>query len=529
MNIVKLRERLMAGKRIRKPIARTVLSYRAQPEELLRMPDLRIPAERMTGRIPDSFVPASADPVMVADHLELEDKKREEFIGRLEKVVEMHTEKMRRVIKFHPKPFTVSRVLEIGNARVMLGSKMKLSGYDAIPVYIEKAGDRTRLVFAYKSKSHECWRRFAGSYAGVFHKGPDEYLQNFDWRIQKALDEVSQSVTRTRITKGKKHLLDIDHFCPTDSQTPYILKEAAMALIIGSEILLQEAHEQPYDDKRYSRPTKLLDYWLDGDVQGPYGEYINLIVASGDYIYCVALTEDGIFPKFAQRNVPVPEINAAGAPLHGASIPDEHKWIFTPIVEYNRKKNKEMVSRVPEVDIDATLSLNQNRIRIRKVHEFSQSPLFELGNGLAPLSLLMRTQCFDHAVGRIREIKESGGVLPLSGQRPNGNAEGADSIEVARRLNKLMRAFMQFRRGVLVEHTKAGRSLMLKYAVYERELALFKRYAEYLKAWDDNDEVPDFAMNVVRNRFRKLAEQWACDMHAETAQNLIGLDGTPSD
>jgi hypothetical protein len=70
---------------------------------------------------------------------------------------------------------------------------------------------------------------------------------------------------------------------------------------------------------------------------------------------------------------------------------------------------------------------------------------------------------------------------------------------------------------------------MLKYAVYERELALFKRYAEYLKAWDDNDEVPDFAMNVVRNRFRKLAEQWACDMHAETAQNLIGLDGTPSD
>jgi hypothetical protein len=269
---------------------------------------------------------------------------------------------------------------------------------------------------------------------------------------------------------GKRGLMKLKDFCPSECQPTEKLEDAAKSHIMASEAYLQN-------------------------------------------VYCVAVTEDGIFPKFVQSHDLVPEINMAGAPALGISIPEEYAWIFTPIVEYKREGYK--VKGLSGIEVGDTWTYGIDRVRIKGVHDHSRSPLFKLSNGLHEITLLIRRDQKEQAQRKVARMFEEGS-LPLSDERPEANGGPEIDQAMALRLNTLLKAFERYMKGRLDPHTQHGRKKMLELHLRDRDIALFKRYSDYLKGFDDNPAGLPSAMAIVRNKLLREAEQFSSDMYEKT-------------
>jgi hypothetical protein len=295
-------------------------------------------------------------------------------------------------------------------------------------------------------------------------------------------------------------------------------------LIVLEEAALQKAMRsgaEPFDiNDTGNQPTTLVNYWWAGSPHGAYGRHMNLIASSKDYLYCIAITDDGLFPKYIQ-DIRAGGINSAGAPSRGVPIPRELKWLLTPIVEYNGEKKYALEHRHSNLAIVPTLALGGSRVRIFGAHETPKSPLFELNNGLADLYRLLREGRYDAVQSRLEEIGENGGALPLLSQRPPDIVDKRIRHLADKRLEELFTAYNLLCEGKLGPDTQSGRANMELFRITERELELFRRYREFIKSWMDDlgaERPPQFAVEQLTVRFDRMAVQWAKDMRCGTTR-----------
>ncbi len=322
--------------------------------------------------------------------------------------------------------------IEFDSRRVMFGSPLKTGKYESIPVYIDDESGQTRLVLAYRSGSQGCWRRFAGFMSGIFWKGESEHLQNFDFRIQMKLDAIYESMPAQAVLGPDGNPFSLQDLgisaegvCRGDSE----IYGNSIALIGGAERVLQGAmlHQQEEFDVHAegNRPGRLIAFWWSGNAEDPYGRHVNLMVLSRNmkHLYCLALTDDGMFPKYVQ-GAASDGINSAGAPLTGVDIPEESLWMLTPIVEYDSQCDKVKREDTMEADIHGTVVGGGNRVRILGVHENSKSPFYELNNGMSDYYRLLRSENFGLVDAKLRRILEAGRrapAAPASEDRANGS------------------------------------------------------------------------------------------------------------
>ncbi|MBU0532544.1 hypothetical protein KKB44_03555 [Candidatus Micrarchaeota archaeon] len=480
------------------------------------------------GRIPDVFgvIPVTSKLIARSFYPNGSSLEKANMILAIEDVAKVRKEKLGEVMRYHPEPFRISRIVKINGSEAFVGSPMHFSQYDAIPVYVRANGDELRLTFAYKSKSQDCWRRFAGYLRGIFWKGSSEHLQNFHWRIQKALDYVYENERHTDITMGSSKPIDItEAICPAAVQREPRLTETALKIILHSEDVLQtqmSLGSVPLNAEQERTETRmeLVDYWWGGSIEGPYGRYMNLIVRSSNYLYCMALTEADLFLKYAEhRNEG--GINSAGAPLRGVPVPKSERWLFTPAVEYDGQE-KEAVYENPRISVHGTIAIGGgNRVRVNGIHNTEKSPFFKLKNGLSDVSRLLWSEKFDDAERKLRGIMETGGDLPLIETPPNLPPKEVLDEDAEQRHIQLISAFERY----FSYHThpdweQKKRNVIAQYAITESEFALFKRYAEWAKGWKtyavSYGDLDQWTRATIETRLEKLAMKWAEIMSSPT-------------
>jgi len=417
--------------------------------------------------------------------------------------------------------------IKINNRAVRFGSPMKTGKYESIPVYVEDETGQTRLVIAYRSGSQACWRRFAGFACGIYWKGKSEHLQNFDFRIQMKLDAIYDSTPAKAVFGPDGNALCLEDLgisaeciCRGDG----ILAITAAGLITDTEHILQDAMlrlQEPFDvHASGNKPNRLIAFWWAGNAEDPYGRHVNLMVLSRNmkYIYCLALTDDGMFPKYIQ-DASAYGINGAGAPEYGVPIPEESLWMLTPIVEYDSQSDKVKREGTLEAHIHGTVVGGGCRVRILGVHENSKSPFHELNNGMSDYYRLLRSENFNLADAKLRRILERGGELP---QPPIPKTEPMVPKEhVNGRLQELLEAYHIYAAGGLDPGTGEGRNAISRLNITGRDIALFKRYLAFIESWRiaNGGETPMFANQTLVRRLERVAERYTCDMEGDTIKD----------
>lgn len=419
-----------------------------------------------------------------------------------------HSERIRRIAESNPQPFRVSESFSIGKSTVMIGSPIFFDNYEAIPVYVREGGT-TALNFAYRSKSQDSWRRYVGTYGGIFWKGPSEHLQNFDWRIQKRLDGISDSSPRHLLRSDMGNASSLDFLSPLDPTYVPIAEHLLQKRMVRS-------HDRLDLQDPGIKPNLLVDFWTSGSPEDSYGRHPTMIAESldGRYRYGLALTEDGLVPKFIQPSGD--RINLAGAPETGVLLRDEDGWVLTPIVEYNSQQDKAREATGRLVEVDGTILLGGNRVRIHGVHTSMNSPFFELNNGLDDVYRLLRCSSVDFVEAKLQAILDGRGRLPLDSNRP-GQAE-PDRAAAESRYGSLTSAFLRIRNGELDPGSDAGRAVLAGLFIHDNDLAVFRRYFGYLRSFQlEGFDVPDFAWQRLKEKLWRMSVQWARDMEARTA------------
>ncbi|MFH0884215.1 MAG: hypothetical protein V1861_00725 [Candidatus Micrarchaeota archaeon] len=418
--------------------------------------------------------------------------------------------------------------IEINNRRVRFGSPMKTGKYESIPVYVEDEAGHTRLVIAYRSGSQGCWRRFAGFAGGIYWKGKSEHLQNFDFRIQMKLDAIYDSTPAKAVFGPDDYALSLEdlgmsaeRICGANNG----IYATAAALICNTEHFLQDAMlrlPEPFDvHAAGNKPGRLIAFWWAGNAEDPYGRHVNLMVLSRNmkYIYCLALTDDGMFPKYIQ-NAAAYGINGAGAPELGVPIPEESLWMLTPIVEYDSQCDKVKREDAMEAEIHGTVVGGGRRVRILGVHENTKSPFFELNNGMSDYYRLLRSENFGLINAKLRRILEDGGELP---QSPVPKTEPMVPRKyVNDRMQELLEAYHIYAAGGLDPGTREGQETIARLNITGRDIALFKRYLAYVESWriaNGGGEAPLFANQTLVRRLERVAERFTHDMEGDTIQD----------
>jgi len=417
--------------------------------------------------------------------------------------------------------------LKIGPHRVMFGSPLKTLHYDSIPVYVSEDSGPDRLVIAYRSCSHGCWRRFAGRIFGIdpfgfmwngaYWKGQHEQLQNFDYRIQKTLDAIFDSVPGKPAIGPDGSMLPLDDLGITaesvagTSGPPY---EASRFLLFGSETEIQNSmlsRAVQYDViSKGRKPHQLLCFWWEGSLEDPYGRHVNMMVRSADgrYLYCFALTDDGIFAKYVQPGSDG-AINCAGAPRRTVLIRDEFKWILTPILQYGEESDLSRWISGFGLDAHATCTGARamgDRVRIYGLHEYSKSPFFELNNGMSEYCRLLRAENYAAVDSALRRIISKGGMLPQSSALASPPA--IRSMDVDDRMQELLEAFHLYSKGSLDDEAKK------RLRINGRECALLKRYHAFMGSQlHANDETALELKRAYVRRFRVHAERYVFDQN----------------
>jgi hypothetical protein len=442
-------------------------------------------------------------------------------------VMEIHTWRIRTLAASNQSLFGVVHSFEVGDKRVQLGSPLILGGfgvnpaYDAIPVYITGQDNQTRMVFAYRSKSQYCWRRFAGHIHNIFWKGDSEHMQNFDWRIQKEIDRVWDKIKPSCLHDDEGKKLSLEDLCITKSQSKPVPQMAAATIATKTERIIQESMSIDASEfnqlKDGVKPTVLLDYWWAGTPEDTYGRHINLVVASDRYIYCLAVTDDGMFPKYVQDRGNQ-EIGVIGSPAKGIPISKEHSWVLTPILEYEQQTDGVANGALQNVHVRGTV-MGVERVRVYGIHTNVTSPFYEVNNAMGPMFRCLRNGDHEALESELANIIRNGGALPSASddvQTKRSNLPVGREL-VDERLHQLITAYHEFESGKLDPSAWFGKRRMKELMITEREIAIFKRYQKYVETWKTayHGDFPLFAMQTLTTKLGFVARQWVADRIAE--------------
>ena len=419
--------------------------------------------------------------------------------------------RLESLVRLHPTAFTPIATVQVQHSKAMVCMPISLGRYDAVPLFVQNGSGLPRLIFAYSSKSQDSWRRFAGCIRyeeGInYWKGGSEHLQNFDWRVQKAIDNVYSSQIKTV-------LHTVDSIETLSIYSPY--------MIIALEKRFQENPRGWIEPELFdissagNRPYKIVDFWWSGNADDGYGTRISMVASSrnGRYLHILAITGDGLVPKFIQYAEDFP-LNPLGAPLYGVPMKKEDEWILTPIVEYEGQQERAWNATGEVINVEGTILYGGGRVRIRGLHQSPKSPYFELDNGMRDFYRLLRTGSTEGADTKMRKLLEAGGALPIS-------AEPAEETEPSQaksgwRYYYLFQAFTLYYQGLLDPSTEQGQSLMASYLITSRDIAVFKRYADYVRSHLlPGGAIPDQVKKQVADKLWNLSVQWAKDMDAKT-------------
>lgn len=463
------------------------------------------------------------------------------------RLIDDHQYNIEQIIRTNKEPFRIREIVNLGDSWVGVGSPINV-GYEAIPVYVHQ-NNQTRLVFAYRSKSQESWRRFAGySVAhGIFWKGnptndhSEEHLQNFHFEIQRIIDEVYARTPIIHTLKGgttKLEQLGVNAVAKTDDQ-----QKIAQALIIRTEEAIQasmrEGARQLTFEKDGDGISHLVSFWWSGDPkEGAYGHHLNLVVSNARDYMCIGVTDDGIFLKYLQPKNP-DQINPVGAPTKTVTLSSEYSWLLTPLLEYSEYAvsavEKRRIQGAREVRANATVMLDlsggSRRQRILGLHDDTTSPLFELNAGLYPVYRLMRWERYDSVNSFLHGICSNGHELPLADNLPL-RVVAVDFRLFDQRFTELKTA-LDIAIDLMLELPNGQRDLPQKnllrlrseYNLTTRELNAILRYGKFLinnmsKSKYGSDEYeadPTLqqiyveATNKVERRITEMADRWAKD------------------
>lgn len=440
---------------------------------------------------------------------------------------EAHVRCMAEVLSLNPGPFKISpeRSLAIADKTVYFGSSLALGKYGAIPLFITDASGATSMVISYRSKSQFCWRRFAGAAHGIYWKGDDEHLQTLDWKLQSMLDSIWESAPAVPLLSRTGRVLTLDDLSagryPEGGGAPSIPEAyASQDLILLCEEAVQRSMLQgaPHFDARAASalPSHIIDYWWSGGDEDAYGRHINMLSLSrnGLYLYCLGLTEDGLFPKYIQ-DAAMDGVSFAGSPSRAITILDRDKWLLTPIIEYGGHDRGVREAEISKLRIEGTVILGGNRVRINGIHSSSKSPFFELDNALSDIYILLRMGRYEEADGLMARMRAGGGVLPRQAEPPTDVMPETVMPMIRERKSQLINAYLLFRQGRLGKDSGEGKANMASHQISGRDLALFQRYSRLEDSWATESygsvAVPEFVIRMVDARLERLATQWAKD------------------
>jgi len=306
---------------------------------------------------------------------------------------------MRGLVRDYREMFMPIATLRIGHDIVRICQPMALGRTDsgrpediAIPLLITHAGS-TQLVMAYQSESQGCWRRYAGRTVMGYNKGNDQNWQNFDSRIQYALDTVMLARQPVTPMRGGR-VLGLADFGISADMSP------------GTEII-DTNEERIYQSMSVgaaplnlsaegNMPGTLVRYWPSRN--SAYGNYISAVVRSADNLhdYGIAVTRFGIFVQYVQDNRDT-GINGAGAPARGVTLDVNSQWVMTPVLEYTAELKQQRMGPIHEgvgrdsrfrntVAITGTsLGVRGGRSLVIGLHGSELSPFREINVVFAPV------------------------------------------------------------------------------------------------------------------------------------------------
>ncbi|VVC04139.1 Uncharacterised protein [Candidatus Bilamarchaeum dharawalense] len=479
-----------------------------------------------------------------------------------ELLVKRYDTYIRELMAQNPEAFRIREVINIQDGWVAVGSPINI-GYQAIPVFVHVNGE-TRLNFAYRSKSQESWRRFVGEVRyidnegktrKIYWKGENEHLQNFDWDIQKTIDAVyAKAHTLHVLSHGRSCMLFSLQQLGINAvaQGEYEL-QVAENMIKNAERMIQNSMKSgapPLDFQRpEDKPSTLVGFWWSGDKkEGAYGRHLNFVVSTKFHDLCIAVTDEGLFMKYAQAKNP-PGINIVGAPVRGAVLSNPMSFLLTPIVEYAEYVEKTARERKLDgargVRVQDTVSFDMShgttRKRILGLHDDPSSPLFELNAGLWRVYRLMREERYQEIDAFLESIRSNGRILPLADHLPM-RVVHADSGLVTKRYDQLSKAldkyidlFLELPSGESDIAQRHRASLMLEFDLTSRELTALTRYTRFVITQmqrygygsDDYASNPDYQKALaekfqrVRSHLDTMADRWARDQEESTHSGSI--------
>jgi hypothetical protein len=346
-----------------------------------------------------------------------------------------------------------------------------------IPVYITTKGV-TEYVPAYLSQSQAVWRRYAGSEGGGhYYKGEGgaiaEHYQAFDESIQKALDAHVDANAPVRVMA-----LSLENFAPRAIK-PW---DGASKLVMNGEQALQAQIKSPeaWDlTVEGQRPATLVDYWFSSSDSGVYGRHMNLIVRSkdGKTDYCIAATEDGMFLKYVQH-ADDSSVSSFGSAKSVPKISLDQDWLLTPVIEYDSQTDDVMKHQDKANRRLTFVTGSQGRERIRGMHAQSDSPLYGLNNGIAPLFSLIRAGDFKKA----GEIAESMKGKDVVSPKPAKEVDiRAIKERIKERMMLLTDSYAKYSEGTATSVAEAA----MPHGLRPRELLMLRRY------WERRHEMPE--------------------------------------
>jgi hypothetical protein len=454
------------------------------------------------------------------------------------KIKDFH-ENMLNFIWSNPESFIPAELIKIDGQMVMVGRPMKVGNEVIFPIYVTSEKGRRNLVIAYHSESQDCWRRFAGGFEvnsyregenGLeritgfdikYYKGnliPEngttdssaEHFQDFHWKIQKVLDGRMDATTSLPVANGIKSLNDIGIYdknivvrskikkADYEKNKDYVkevIKELCAAVVERSNVVKIEHYYQKMmrweveemEPTGENRPHKLIDMWESGDDKSAYGNHINLVIASENekYHYVIALTEDGIFPKYIQ-DAETGGITNCGSPNKGVLLKDE--GLLLPLMEYAKQVTDDQTWRYKAMKTIGWRRIGRIRFLIG-MHSLEDSPLYNLDNAFAKFYPMLREGKVQDVMTELHRMMVDEEPLAVDARLDVITIESAAYAD-NERVAVLELAFQDYLKGELDTKTDAGKAKAAEYGLSERDLEAFGRIrAEIHRAYIEHRDL----------------------------------------
>jgi len=441
--------------------------------------------------------------------------------------------RMRGLMQEFPECFSPVEHHRINQTDVHLGRPVLLkpqgASYILVPVYLTNAHGRTDLVIFYQSQSHTIWRRLTGSVGNTIYKGDShlskdgpairhkgEHCQHAHLELDIFLDELLSKhplLTLTREGESVRlyeftlnHPLNI-FFAENQMQESMAPRDASGNV---REDLLFDFNAPE------NQPAQLVHYWQANSLL--YGPVFRAAyrTQSGNHMMVFALTEEGIFPQYAQQlrngSGELISINRGGSPEQSVMYADSN--YLDPLMNYIPKKT--MPHFPTMVEIHRTFIAGQSRMHTFFI-DYTRFP--HLRSALDEVVFHIFRRDLNEASCCLSNIQN--GIAPLLHEEPR-TWEPEESVLpfVRERGNQLRTALIEYAQGAL----SAARQQELH--IGASDFMFFDRYVERIR--ERGVENVDLLMND-RIFYRALMEIRLRARLNRTLPNIADVSDTMRD